>query len=290
MNKLAKTFLFYSQRMIKSYKLRQFITRVEGKIIGKTKIEGTSFLVPANNEKTHLDELINNGYSEFEEKIPEESIDKIISETSDFKLFDPFNTAFGEFKKEDVNVKTHVANFKRSDLVTCPEILKIANDPGILRIVQEFLGAKPTISNINMWWSLSGKEKAKDAQLFHRDVDDIKFCKLFIYLTDVGPNDGPHTYVKGSSNSNRLTIIRRYEDKEVTSVFGEENVMFFTRPKGSYFLVDTYGFHKGTLPMDNDRLLLQVQYSINPIGIENYAPIENSHNYDKYTNRLILKK
>ena len=140
-----------------------------------------------------------------------------------------------------------------------------------------------------MWWSIAGKDKAKDAQLFHRDVDDIKFCKVFVYLTDVGPNDGPHTYVRGSSNTNKLTIIRRYEDQEINKAFGKENVLYLTRPRGSYFLVDTYGFHKGTLPIDNDRLLLQVQYSINPIGIEDYKPIAKEHNYNKYTNRLLFK-
>jgi hypothetical protein len=76
-----------------------------------------------------------------------------------------------------------------------------SNDPGILRIVQEFLGCKSTISNINMWLSKAGHDQAKDAQLFHCDVDDIKFCKLFVYLTNVKSNDGPHTYVKGSSST-----------------------------------------------------------------------------------------
>jgi hypothetical protein len=77
-------------------------------------------------------------------------------------------------------------------------------------------------------------------------------------------------------------------DLEVTRVFGEESVINFVRPMGSCFLVDTYGFHKGTLPIDNDRLLLQVQYSINPIGIEKYDPLELSSTYNSYINRLMV--
>jgi len=178
--------------------------------------------------------------------------------------------------------------YSRKDLAQNKNILKIANDPSVLRIVQDFLGTVPTISNLNMWCSTSNHKEAKDAQLFHRDVDDVKFCKLFVYLTDVGPNDGPHTFVKGSSSSHKLTYIRRYNDQEIIKNFGKENIIEFIRPKYSCFIVNTYGFHKGTLPVDNDRLLLQVQYSINPIAIENYTPIEISHSFNKYVNRLII--
>ncbi len=65
---------------------------------------------------------------------------------------------------------------------------------------------------------------------------------------------------------------------------------YFKAPKGSAFIVDTYGFHKGLLPQKGKRLLLQVQYSLNPIGIENYEPLDiGEHNYNPYINRLILK-
>ena len=141
-----------------------------------------------------------------------------------------------------------------------------------------------------MWWSLGGRKEAKDAQLFHRDVDDFKFCKLFIYLTDVGENQGPHTYVEGSSSSSKLRKIRRYQDQEIIEAFGEEKIIKFVRDKGSMFIVDTYGFHKGTLPVDGNRLLLQIQYSLNPIGIENYKPLKINlkDSFDPYVNRLLI--
>lgn len=170
-------------------------------------------------------------------------------------------------------------------------IRKIANDPGVLNLAKDFLNATPTISNVNMWWSVGGKEQAEDAQLFHRDVDDFRFIKLFIYLTDVDENSGPHTYVKGSSSSNKLLKIRRYQDEEIHQTFGKENVIEFTRPKGSAFMVNTYGFHKGLLPKSKNRLLLQVQYSLRPIGIESYDPVkvDYTEHLDSYVNRLIIK-
>ena len=289
MKKFIKKVLFYSQRMLKSYQVRTIICKIQCFLKGKLTIEGSSKLVEKSDEQSLLVNFRSDGYVEVPEKLTLDRIDAIKSKVRNFNLFDPFHRGKGTFKIENVPNETHVANFRREDLLNVPEILEIANDPGILRIVQEYLGCKPSISNVNMWWSIAGKNKAEDAQLFHRDVDDIKFCKLFIYLTDVGPNDGPHTYVEGSPNTNKLTKIRRYQDEEIETAFGKDKVIQFIRDKGSCFLVDTYGFHKGLLPKENNRLLLQVQYSINPIGIENYEPQSIEANYNKYINRFILK-
>lgn len=288
MNRSIKFFLFHGQRLLKSYRFRQIIANLQGTLKGRLSIIGDSSLIDPNEEKTAEAQLSQNGFVELPKKIDNELINEIISSTNEFELFDPFNRSFGFFTMDRIPDQTHVANFKREDLIKLNSILKLANDPGVLRVVQGFLGCKPTISNVNMWWSKAGKDKAQDAQLFHRDVDDIKFCKLFIYLTDVGEHDGPHTYVAGSSSTNKLTKIRRYKDEEIFDSFGKSNVIDFIRPKGSCFLVDTYGFHKGTLPIENDRLLLQVQYSINPIGIEDYCKKAKNENFDQYINRLIL--
>ena len=103
-------------------------------------------------------------------------------------------------------------------------------------------------------------------------------------------NNGPHVYVEGSSSSEKLRKIRRYTDDEIAASFGKDAIKYFVAPKGSSFMVDTYGFHKGLLPKDKLRLLFQVQYSLNPIGIESYEPVDiGSHSYHPYINRLILK-
>ena len=276
-------------RQVKSYRLRNILANFQSFIKNKETINGDSSLFKINNESKKLDELIKLGYTELGIIQNINLMDEILTYSQKLKLYDPFNKNQQPFDYNNIPQKTHVSMFYRNDLAQNENILKIANDPSVLRIVQDFLGTAPTISNLNMWWSTSNHSEAKDAQLFHRDVDDIKFCKLFIYLTDVGPNDGPHTFIKGSTSSNKLTRIRRYSDDEIIKSFGEENIINFVRPKYSCFIVNSYGFHKGTLPIDNDRLLLQVQYSINPIAIENYTPVALSHSYNKYINRLILK-
>lgn len=285
-----KTWLFYIQRAVKSYKTRESLANIIGKIIGKTEILDYKVL-GFEYDCDFTKQLKKNGFVELPVKLSESLYQNIIEQINELKVEDPWHPEFGKFSFSDAPDITHVADYKREELIKIPSIIAIANDTSVLNIVQDFLGATPTISNVNMWWSYAGRKKAEDAQLFHRDVDDLKFCKLFIYLTDVGQNDGPHTYVKGSSSQNKLTKIRRYNDSEINEAFGKENVIYFVRPKCSMFIVDTYGFHKGTLPVDNNRLLLQIQYSLMPIGIEEYKPIKTNknNNYDKYINRLLIK-
>ena len=289
MKKIIKFFIFHLQRQVKIYSLRNIIAHIQSIFRKKHVIDGASDLFNINNELEKSRELIKNGYTELGLIDNTDVIDKIIAKSNKLKVFNPFAEEKVKYNLNDIPVDARQAMFSRNDLVQIDEVLQIANDPSILRIVEGFLLTTPTISNINMWWSIPREGKAQNAQLFHRDVDDIKFCKLFIYLTDVGENDGPHTFVRGSTSSNKLTYIKRYSDDEIIESFGKQNIITFQRPKYSCFLVNTYGFHKGTPPLDSNRLLLQVQYSINPIGIENYTPVKLKHNYNRFINRLILK-
>jgi len=122
---------------------------------------------------------------------------------------------------------------------------------------------------------------AKDAQLYHRDGDDYRFCKLFVQLTDVDEDGGPHTFVEGSHDWNTVRALRekwsggpvefnewyfgtlRKADDKVERVFGRKGVKL-TGPAGTRFLVDTSGIHKGTPPVKADRLMAQVLYGVTP--------------------------
>lgn len=277
---------FYAMRTIKSQKIKnQFIKRKQ-KQIPKVEIPNNIGKEIEMNQK----DLKNLGYVDLGLFLSDVEVNNIINKVEIFTCFDPYRSNLGTFKSDNIPSEVHVANYKRKDLVTIREILDIANNTSILKTVSEFLGATPTISNINMWWSLSDKKQAEQAQLFHRDVDDFKFCKLFVYLTDVDLENGPHVYVEGSSSSEKLRKIRRYSDEEIEKTFSKEKIKYFTAPKGSAFIVDTYGFHKGLLPTKGKRLLLQVQYSLSPIGIENYMPVDiGVHKYNNYINRLLIK-
>lgn len=272
-------------RQIRNKGVRNIISRVIAKKIGTETFssKSTIFKNESENIKSELDE---NGFYIFNSNLDETVINKIKSKSNSLKCHDPYVKGVN-FSVSEIPENTHVANFYSHDLMEIKEIAEIANDPAVLKIAADFLGCTPTLSSVNMWYSTPGKKSAQEAQNFHRDVDDYKFVKLFIYLTDVCLQSGPHVYVKGSSRSEKARKIRRYTDKEIVETFGEENILYLAKPKGSMFMVDTYGFHKGLLPEGKERLLLQFEYSLNPIFAYNYqkvkAPIDN---YNEYVCRL----
>jgi hypothetical protein len=151
--------------------------------------------------------------------------------------------------------------------------LALANDPRILAIAGQFLGCKPTIGYVAAWWSYHTGKGAQQAELFHRDVDDWKFVKLFVYLIDVNESDGPHVYVRHSARSAKLAEIRRFTEDEVRQAFGDNNVVAITASAGQGFLEDTFGIHRGLPVTSGHRLIFQVVYSMFPIPYGPRRPV-----------------
>ena len=160
---------------------------------------------------------------------------------------------------------SHTAHHAPRDIVMAPGLLALANRPDILEVVSPLLGCKPTLGYLAAWWSYPTALGAQQAEHFHRDVDDWRFVKLFVYLTEVGQHNGPHVYVKYSAVHGALRDIRRLTDEEVLQAFGAENVIRITGRAGEGFLEDTFGVHKGQPVSQGKRLIFQAVYSMFPL-------------------------
>lgn len=288
---------FSSKKRFKEFLLVQLILRFEyirkaHILISQLRL-GKSAKITAEcpNEvvRPAIDKLKKEGYVIFENTISESVIESIKKQVEGLSCFDGYNKEVGEFKINAVPESVNIAGYKSSDLASIPEIMQIANDPAILGIVQEYFGCIPTLTGIEMWWSLAGRAKPQFAQLFHRDFDGLKFLKLFVYLSDVSESNGPHVYVTGSANLKIMRRPKRYSDEQITEIFPATQIKKMCGKKGMMFLEDTFGLHKGTLPIHQDRLILQAVYGIHPLPYgdyiqQNLSPLP----YDRYINRLYL--
>ncbi|WP_308991779.1 hypothetical protein QLS71_006825 [Mariniflexile litorale] len=281
--------IFYSK--LSNTKLRSLVQSIVSKMILSKKLKGNYNFFKIEHLQKHKSELKETGITYLGKILDDQTIEEITNNIKNLKCHDTWCPELVEFYVNEVTDKTHTASFKREDLVKQKIIFEIANNASVLDIVKDYLGTTPTISNVNAWWSFGGRNKAQEAQNFHRDNDDIKFCKLFIYLTDVTEESGPHIYVRNSVYANKLRKIRRLTDDEVEHNFNKNDILTLVYPKGHAFLEDTYGIHKGMLPKSENRLLLQIQYSISPIGYIKYIPEPITHDtdYSNYINRLIIK-
>ena len=132
--------------------------------------------------------------------------------------------------------------------------------------------------------SLTAKDLSNAAFLYHRDIDNICFVKLFICI--LSSDGGMHHYVKGSHaiRDNDFRIIDseaiansrfdeplnarseyethlstgRFTDESVGRLYGRENILEIPVSQGCAWIEDTYGLHKGSEPESGERLLMSV--------------------------------
>lgn len=181
------------------------------------------------------------------------------------RAHDPLRRRQGEFAApHDAPPETRIAHYADEVVIAAPHVLRLANHPRVLATVSRILGAKPTISYIGIWWSMAHGHAAEREQLFHRDYDDFRFLKLFIYLTDVDEEGGPHQFVRGSHRDARLLTRRRFTDDEVAEAYAAEDRLEITGAAGTAFLESTFGLHRGFPPQSKPRLMLQALYCLKP--------------------------
>lgn len=276
---------------LKSARARDAATRLAQRWVGDRPLPvGTSRVADVSRASA---DLRRDGYAKLGALLDQRTVSELLAHFSERSCFDPFEPGGTRFSPSNPPEQCKTAHFDRRELLECPLVVDVANDPGVLEIVRDYLGATPTLANLTMWWSYPGREGRELGQSFHRDRDDLRFCKLFIYLTDVDETSGPHVYVRGSADMWKLTEPRRFTDAEVEGAFGSESITTFCEPAGAAFLVDTFGVHKGLAPTKRNRLLLQVEYTLLPVGRERYDrgyKLDDIGTHDSYVNRLFVQK
>jgi hypothetical protein len=185
---------------------------------------------------------------------------------------------------------TVAAAYPLETVLGCQDVLDLINAPAVLRIAAGYLGCKPTLSSLGVRWSFPSPGPSNATQRFHRDHDDWRSLKLFVYLTDVDSDSGPHAYVRGSHKTSAKLRARPYAPAAIERRYGPDNMRPIVGPRGTTFMADTYGIHAGLPPLLRPRLILQAQYSVLPIFAFLYRPIavRDRPAVDRYVNRLIV--
>ena len=191
------------------------------------------------------------------------------------------------YDKKLRNLNQKMGYVKTEELFKINEILKLINDEEIIKIVEEKLGTKAILDNLWCWWSFKNKDQALGPQNFHRDYNTLNFVKLFVYLTDVNEDSGPHMFVKKSAKDNFFTDTKRYTDKQIIEKYSKKSILKIVGKKYTSFLANTFCLHKGLPPRNNDRLLLCILYSSSPSRACPKIPI---YKYNDFTIKDLLIK
>ncbi len=162
------------------------------------------------------------------------------------------------------------------DVVQSAAAQRVIADRSLLAIATRYLGTCPVQDLVAMWWSTSRDDGAASAaaQKFHFDLDRLRFLKVFVFLTDVDADTGPHVYVPGSHRDLpwELRVDGRHSDAEVTARLDRPPERI-SGPRGTIFLADTRGLHKGQPLRRGQRLVFQTEYAVALFG----APFTSPH-------------
>lgn len=154
----------------------------------------------------------------------------------------------------------------RSDveLATEPDIMALALNGRLLRLVARYLGEAPSLSSMRLWWT-PANETLRSSQRFHLDAEGPRQLKLFLNLEDVTEDAGPLTWLDADLSEaagRKLGFRRGRLDDEVLATTGYlERAHRFIRPAGAALLADTSRcLHYGSRGNLRPRGVLMIQY------------------------------
>ena len=268
--------LFYTSNSLFNKRLSEKISKSDTPYVFDSTSDNLIPLITKEEVDKIAKSIQRNGYYIFDQRLSDEVIEelKAFSLKTKAKLM-PKVSGHNEFDFFDIEKPITIKyEYQESDLITNKNIQKLVTDPGLLSISQAFLGARPILDMISMWWSTTYSKKASSevAQLYHFDMERIKFLKIFFYLTDVTGDSGPHCYIKGSNNGFPRALQKdgRITDEEIFKQYPKEDILEIAGRRGTILAVDTSGFHKGKNLIEGNRLLLQFEFSNSLFGVKNH--------------------
>lgn len=205
------------------------------------------------------------------------------------------DTKGGEIKGKEIIIDTiHKAHhFVPDDLVSS----YLANEH-FAGIAADYMGMVPRYIGSSFWHTKPAPSGERQySQLWHRDYNDRRLVKFFLYLNDVGQKNGYFEYVTDTHVGGGLGKMfdkigpdsyRAYPDQDaVDKTFANTPVINFadlpvdqrsgpkapwakervrilcTAPAGSLIFCDTFGIHRGGFIQEGYRDLIMGTYSTN---------------------------
>lgn len=107
------------------------------------------------------------------------------------------------------------------------------------------------------------------SQRWHRDPEEKRMCKVFLYLVDVDEETGPFTYIPQSVYGKKWGNLFPQkppegsypESGDIEKIIPQEEYRVMTGKAGTILFCDTSGFHRGGHATSKERLMFTVHYA-----------------------------
>ena len=143
----------------------------------------------------------------------------------------------------------------------------IAVDPAVAALATAYFGEVPYLLSVELIRSTATPSGTawKKSQLWHKDHNDTKVLKLFIYLNDVDESNGPFTFIpESATGGRRLPYFPVHKSDEwIAAHVGGAADRRITGSRGTAFFIDTARLlHRGSrIATDRVRLAYVATYT-----------------------------
>lgn len=150
----------------------------------------------------------------------------------------------------------------------CAAVRVLAHDPAIVDVARGYLGAEPVFLKSQIYWTVPAGNAVGNAMAaaeggrFHYDIPDIQALTVFIYLTDVDADCGPHVVIRGTQRRRTpREILTRFITDEYAERRWKDRIHTITGPRGTAWFEDITCYHKQA-PAAKVRGMIYLIYSL----------------------------
>jgi hypothetical protein len=151
---------------------------------------------------------------------------------------------------------------------------RISRNSTLVAVARKYLGVEPILWLTQLRWSFAPSDnlvkfhpslEQKPGQYnfhnFHYDAHDFKSLTVFVYLTDVNRDSGPHMMIPRTHKNKTLKDLAHISLKDdVAEKIYPNKIRTILGRKGLVFLEDTSSYHKAAVCNKERRLLLSIDY------------------------------
>jgi hypothetical protein len=141
----------------------------------------------------------------------------------------------------------------------------------MLDVANTYLGLWSKLEYVDVWYSRPQPDNADrvSSQRWHRDFNDRRLVKTFLYLVDVEEPSAAFQYVPGSAPGGPRGDLWPWRplgqnyppENELEDRIGADGARVFKGPKGTLLFCNTAGFHRGGFATKKPRVLATATYS-----------------------------
>lgn len=283
---------YYAQKGVRVPPLRRALG---AGVAGLMKLGGGKLAAPGPGTVAQrlTDELESTGFAALPEKaLSGGKLAEIRRELEMRPLYDYYGSGKA-YELAAIPANVVKARYNNADVLACRGLMDLANDPDILRAVAQRLGVTPTLASAEAWWTFGEHNQAASRavdDIYHRDADDLRFVKLFVYLTDTSLTSGAHRFVLGSHVDDRFVRRGPIRDEDVETAYPPSAMLTVTGSAGTGFLEETWGIHRAMLATEGRRLIFSAIYAL--AAHMPFAPAKPllplPSGYNRYVNRLLF--